>query len=206
MMVSLPVLPQESRSRKLRALFGFQGAENRLNELEVARAQVAQIARELGIRASSGINVVENSAELYVLDLTQFDAALQKAGLQLPANVKVIKVNELPREVADIFGGLALTTCTSGFSVKNASGTKGITTAGHCSNTQAYNGTNLPFQSGTTGGVYDIQWHTAPGFTARNLVFDGTYNRYIFSVKFRASQSVGEWVCKHGRPRAIPVA
>lgn len=103
-MMLLPILLQESRSCKLRALFSFQGAENRLNELEVARAQVAQIARELGIRASSGINVVENSAELYVLDLTQFDAALQKAGLQLPANVNVIKVNELPREVADIFG------------------------------------------------------------------------------------------------------
>ncbi len=169
-----------------------------LNELESARSHAAQIAREIGIRASSGINVVENSAELYVLDPIQLDAAWQKTGLQLPANVKVIKVNELPRKVADIFGGLALTTCTSGFSVKNSSGTKGITTAGHCSNDQWYNGVNLPFVSGTTGGIYDIQWHTAPGLTVRNLVFDGTYNRYIFSVKFRATQSVGEWVCKYG--------
>jgi hypothetical protein len=169
-----------------------------LNELEAARAQAAQIAHGLSIRASSGINVFKNRAELYVLDPTEFHVALREAGLQLPANVKVIKVNELPKEVTDIFGGLALTTCTSGFSVKDSGGTKGITTAGHCSNDQWYNGVKLPFVSGTTGGVYDIQWHTAPGFTVRNLVFDGTYNRYIFSVKFRANQSVGEWVCKYG--------
>jgi hypothetical protein len=169
-----------------------------LNELEAARAQAAQIAHGLSIRASSGINVLKNRAELYVLDPTEFDVALREADLQLPANVKVIKVSELPKEVTDIFGGLALTTCTSGFSVKDSGGTKGITTAGHCSNDQWYNGVKLPFVSGTTGGVYDIQWHTAPGFTVRNLVFDGTYNRYIFSVKFRANQSVGEWVCKYG--------
>ncbi|MCS7017190.1 MAG: S1 family peptidase [Gemmatales bacterium] len=119
----------------------------------------------------------------------------------MPANVVVLKVNEMPRKVSDIFGGLTLTTCTSGFSVRNSSGTKGITTAGHCNNSQSYNGVNLPFQSGTpdSGGIYDIQWHTAPGFTVRNLIFDGTYNRYIFSVKFRANQSVGERVCKYGK-------
>ncbi len=169
-----------------------------LSELEAARIQASQIAQELGIRLYSGINVFENRAELYVLDPAQLDDALRKANLQLPANVEVIKVDELPREVTDIFGGKALRTCTSGFSVRNANWIKGITTAGHCSNWQTYNGTNLPFQSGTTGGVYDIQWHTAPGFTVRNLVFDGTYNRYIYGVKFRSSQSVGEWVCKYG--------
>jgi hypothetical protein len=169
-----------------------------LSELEAARAQASQVTQGLGIRAYSGINVFENRAELYVLDPAQLDDALRKANLQLPANVEVIKVDELPKEVTDIFGGKALRTCTSGFSVRNASWIKGITTAGHCSNWQTYNGTNLPFQSGTTGGVYDIQWHTAPGFTVRNLVFDGTYNRYIYGVKFRYSQAVGEWVCKYG--------
>jgi len=169
-----------------------------LSELEAARTQASQVAQELGVRAHSGINVLENRTELYVLNPAQLDDALRKANLRLPANVEVVKVDELPREVTDIFGGKALSTCTSGFSVRNASWTKGVTTAGHCSNSQAYNGTNLPFQSGTTGGVYDIQWHTAPGFTVRNLVFDGTYNRYIYGVKFRSNQSVGEWVCKYG--------
>lgn len=75
-----------------------------------------------------------------------------------------------------------------------------MTTAGHCQNTQYYNGVLLPFMGGTTGGVYDIQWHRADqAFTVRNLIWDGTYNRYIFGVKFRASQTVGEWVCKYGK-------
>ena len=30
-------------------------------------------------------------------------------------------------------------------------------------------------------------------------MFDGTYARPIYGVKFRASQSVGEWVCKYGK-------
>lgn len=170
-----------------------------LNQLEIARDQAAQVTQKLSIPSYSGINVVENRAELYVLDPAQLDTSLKKASLQLPSNVKVIKVNEMPKEVADIFGGKALTTCTSGFSVKNSGGTKGITTAGHCNNSQAYAGKNLPFQSGTTGGTYDIQWHTAPDFTVRNLAYDGSGNRYIYSVKFRSAQAVGDWVCKYGR-------
>ena len=188
-----------SENGPLAGIVEVRTASITLNELETARAQASQVTQELGIRANSGINVFENRAELYVLAPVQLDDALRKADLQLPANVEVIKVDELPKEVTDIFGGKALRTCTSGFSVRNAGGTKGITTAGHCDNWQTYNGTNLPFQSGTTGGIYDIQWHTAPGFTVRNLVFDGTYNRYIYGVKFRSSQSVGEWVCKYGK-------
>jgi len=89
-----------------------------LAELEAARDRAGRVVSELGIRDFSAINVIENRAELYVLDPEQFNIALRKANLQLPANVEVIKVNELPREVDAIFGGLALTTCTSGFSVK----------------------------------------------------------------------------------------
>lgn len=171
-----------------------------LNQLRIDRERAAQIVNMLGIRAYTGINIIENRAELNVLDPVQLETALQDSGQQLPDNIKVIKVDEMPKEVTDIFGGLALTDCTSGFSVKTFDGsTKGITTAGHCSNTQTYDGKNLPFQSGTTGGVYDIQWHTAPDFTVRNLVYDGgAYNRYIYSVKFRNNQSVGDWVCKYG--------
>ncbi len=172
-----------------------------LKELEVARYQAVQTVGNLGIRISSAVNIPNNRAELYALDPAQLTASLRKANAQLPDKVDVVKFIELSRDVADIFGGKALTTCTSGFSVRNPSWTKGITTAGHCSNSQSYNGVNLPFQSGTpdSGGIYDIQWHTAPGFTVRNLIFDGTYNRYIYSVKFRSSQSVGEWVCKYGK-------
>ena len=148
-----------------------------LTELETVRSEAALIANELGIRASSAINVSTNQAELYVLDPTELDEQLSKANIQLPENVEVIQFTELPREVTDIFGGKALTSCTSGFSVMDTnSGIQGVTTAGHCSNTQVYNGTDLPFISGTTGGIYDIQWHRGDhAFTVRNLIWDGSY-------------------------------
>lgn len=172
-----------------------------LDNLEVDRVRTAQIVQSLGLDMFTGIDVKENRVNLYVLDPEQLAASLQEANYDLPANVKVIKVQQLLTPMTDIFGGLALTTCTSGFSVKNSSGTKGITTAGHCDNTQQYNGVNLPFQAGTVPGSdpYDIQWHTAPGFTVRNLIFDGTYNRYIYSVEWKNNQTVGEWVCKYGK-------
>jgi len=88
---------------------------------------------------------------------------------------------------------------SSGFSVKNSSGTKGITTAGHCDNSLSYEGTNLPFQGSLLGGSYDVQWHTAPGFTVRNLMYDGTNNRYVYSTKHRDDQELNEFVCKYGK-------
>lgn len=171
-----------------------------LKEIESARTQAVDAVSNLDMRTSSAVNIPNNRAELYVLDPAQLLAELKKANVQLPDSTDVVKFLELSKDVADIFGGKALTTCTSGFSVKNSSGTKGVTTAGHCNNSQSYSGKNLPFMSGTTGGVYDIQWHRGDHeFTVRNLIWDGTYNRFIYSLKFRASQSVGEWVCKYGK-------
>lgn len=168
-----------------------------LKELEAARGQTAKIALALGVPANSGINVFENRAELYVLDQMRFDNALEEARLQLPSSVKVIVVDELPKEVADIYGGRPLTTCTSGFSVEYY-GSRGVTTAGHCSDSQSYQGSSLPYMWGTPGGAVDIQWHSAPNFTVRNMIWDGIYFRYIYSTKWRSSQAVGEWVCKYG--------
>lgn len=170
-----------------------------LKELEAARSQAAQIASKSGVLFSSAINISQNQAELYVEDSSLLTNGLLKADAQLPANVKVVE-SELPRNAADIGGGESLTTCTSGFSVVDPGGIKGITTAGHCNNTQSYSGVDLHFMSGTSGGAYDIQWHRADqAFTVGNRVWDGSSNRPIYNVRFRASQNVGDWVCKYGK-------
>lgn len=172
-----------------------------VRELDSARAQAAELAANLGIRSSSGINLSENLAELYVLDEEQLATAVSNANARLPKEVKVVRVAELPQNVVDIYGGLALSECTSGFSVRKAStGDKGVTTAGHCADGLYWNGYYLSWMSGTTGGVYDIQWNRAdPPLNARNLVWTGTYAQAIYFVKFRASQYVGEYVCKYGK-------
>ncbi|MCK4475293.1 MAG: hypothetical protein KAU16_01035 [Methanophagales archaeon] len=177
-------------------------------KVSLADLQRAQVDASYSVSASdipveSDINVFNNSVELYVAkaNKSQFDNALQRGNIRLPDKVKVrvITVDAMMNLEANIYGGLPLSTCTSGFSVKEGI-TKGITTAGHCSNIQSYNGNNLPFQSQNWAGSYDIQWHTAPGYTVTNKIqwwSDGS-TRDITATKSRSSQAIGNYVCKYG--------
>lgn len=174
-------------------------ASQTLAELDKIQAEAILTVYDLDIPVESGVNVHENRVELYVTDQTRFYDELARTNRQLPDKAYVVEVDQLSQEETDIFAGLSLSQCTSGFSVENASGTKGITTAAHCDNTQSYGGTDLPFQGSAYGSSYDFQWHTAPGFTVRNLMFDGTYNRYVYPTRHRDDQELDEFVCKHGK-------
>lgn len=57
-----------------------------------------------------------------------------------------VEVRTAPEEPAqEIYGGLALNPCTSGFSVDEIDGfQQGVSTAGHCSNSVTYQGTTSP--------------------------------------------------------------
>lgn len=57
-------------------------------------------------------------------------------------------------------GGLPLSTCTSGFAVRNSAGTRGILTAGHCGNSQS------------CGSVYGIH---KGGSTSFSVFTSGNY-------------------------------
>ncbi len=76
-----------------------------------------------------------------------------------------------------------------------------MTTAGHCSNTQRYNGTSLTFQSENTTGAYDIQWHTTSNDTVKNKIkwSSAGSTRDITATKSRTNQVVGGYVCKYGQ-------
>jgi hypothetical protein len=182
-------------------LIELREATFNIRELALARAEVAAVAAKLGIRFSSGISVSDNVAELYVLDEDQLTNAMHNMNFELPLAVRIVRVDDLPEDVIDIYGGLALSQCTSGFSVRKAiTGDKGVTTAGHCPDGLYWNGYYLSWMGGTTGGVYDIQWNRADSpLNARNLVWTGTYAMAIYFVKFRANQYVGEYVCKYGK-------
>ena len=182
----------------LKEIVSVGEAKYSLRELEEGRAFASKMAETIGIKANSGINVFENQAELYVLSIDELDNVRQSFHLTLPQNVKLVEVPELAKDVAFIYGGLSIDRCTSGFSVQSYGGTKGITTAGHCPDTQSYNGFTLPYVSGTTGGTYDIQWNTAPNFTPINAIWIGSTTRSILSVAYKSSQAVGSYVCKYG--------
>jgi hypothetical protein len=66
-----------------------------LKELEAAQVATQLKIRNLDIPTNSGINVVENRVELYVVERSRFDVAIQDTKMQLPPQVKVVTVSEL---------------------------------------------------------------------------------------------------------------
>ncbi|HPH97728.1 MAG TPA: S1 family peptidase [Anaerolineaceae bacterium] len=174
-------------------------ADISLEKLKSEQLQVAQIMNQSNIPFRTGINVAENTIMVYVVDVAKITSYLQDMNTSLPEHTRIIKVNEINKEVADIYGGLALTNCTSGFSVVDNQNTAGVTTAGHCDNPQYYNGVLLPFKAGTPGGDYDIQWNRGDNaFKVVGKIEDGLGGRSILYEKFRDSQVMGSFVCKYG--------
>ena len=74
-------------------------------ELDRSQTEAMNVANEVGIRAESGTNVMQNRVELYVLDSGQLDAALEKAGLALPDHVHVIEVSSHSEPAIQADGG-----------------------------------------------------------------------------------------------------
>ena len=150
------------------------------------------------------VDIRNNRVEFNVVDKAELHLKLDSSGVSLPLGVSVVEVDALSNPTADIFGGKTLTykgpprkECTSGFSVTDGTN-EGVTTAGHCEDKQSYDGTSLNWESGTGQHPYDIQWFSTTAFTVRNLVYDGTNNRYIYDQELRADQYVGQNVCMYG--------
>ncbi len=170
-----------------------------LAQLQSSQASVHRLARELDTQVESEINLQANWVQVYTLDPAALSARMNQFDRGLPAGVMVFPVERLSSPEVNIYGGLAISTCTTGFSVQNGSGTRGVSTAAHCSNTQSYSGTSLPYQSGDITGNQDVQWHTAPGFTVTNQFNDGSSARSCTGTLSRSSQNVGDYVCKYGK-------
>ena len=176
-------------------------ADATLAELKTAQRNAITSLRPLGIRVESSINLEQNWAEIYVVDKSRLESAMSAANVELPDKVELTKVESLSKPMADIYGGLHLSSCTAGFSVEHSNGTKGITTADHCGDSQAYNGTTLPREDGAYGGWVDLQWHSASGFTVRNKIQDGLGDdqiREIDATRHYDDQSVNDYVCIYG--------
>ena len=189
-----------------------------LYQLISTQRQMYSILLNYDIQFESGINIAANRVEIYSASAEAIDNVLQKRNISVPPYVQIVQVDHLSQPATDIYAGLVFSPCTSGFSVlhnEQSEGILGISTAGHCgcagdycscqsppcSNTNSvyYNGTLLPLQGVEYHDSYDVEWHTAPGFTVRNLFFDGTYNVYVYGIRSRSDQYVGEYVCKYGK-------
>lgn len=170
-----------------------------LDQLQTRLEAAHRATQRAGIAADGGINVRANRAEIYVrpASVPAANAALAAA----PGRAEVVAVDHLaqPEHGDYLHGGLHLSTCTSGFTVRNSSGRKGITTSAHCGNSQSHDGKSLTFISERDGGSYDIQWHTRSSATFTNKIWDGDSHRSITATRSRSNQSVGDYVCKYGK-------
>ena len=176
-------------------------ADLTLANLRQAQSEAIEAVSGQDIPAELDIDVKTGRVNIYVVERGRLDNAIQNGSVSLPENTDLITVSALGNREADIYGGLTLSKCTSGFGVKKSDGTKGITTAAHCPNSLSYDGTDLSFEGGIEGGSYDIQWHTAPGYTVTNKIrfTSGGATRSITGTVVRSEQSVGEYVCKYGK-------
>lgn len=93
--------------------------------------------------------------------------------------------------------------CTTGFGTRassNTSGTRGVSTAGHCGNSMKDDGRTMTFKSQYDGWRGDFQWHTGPGFESDNF-FAGssvTTETKERDVAWVGWVYPGNYLCKNG--------
>ncbi len=191
----------------LRPVVETQSAELALSSLRDIQASIYTTVLELDLPVETGIDIQNGIVELYATERAHIDFLTQALVLPIPDYVKTVLVPELSTPEADIYGGLKITEsgstayCTSGFAVEDiVYGKRGVLTSGHCPNNMTYAGQSLPYEGGTDSGIYDVQWHSAPNFTVRNLIrtTSSGSTRAITDVESTPLQSVGDYVCKYG--------
>jgi hypothetical protein len=184
--------PLASLVQTRRARFSLEDLETRQ---ETARGR----SRAAGVAFNSQIDVMANRVELHVVELEKLQAKLAAAGVQLPDGVLIKRVPRLAESEA-LTGGVALSTCTSGFTVRhNISGELGVSTAAHCGNTQYFQGVLLPFKLEDNNTDQDVQWHSGCDLVEVTNQFDsGIGLRSVVGTIPRSSQAIGSVVCKNG--------
>ena len=184
----------------LAGLVEVRSARYTQQELLAARSAAFFATRALGLSRTpdAGIDVKANRAELYVIDRGELETGLRASGLDLPAAVRVVEVDDLSQDEV-IYGGLPISTCTTGFSVVAGNGVRGVLTAAHCGNSQSYSGSSLTYQGQSCGGSQDVQWHTSSTHTVTNQFKASSGTRNCTGTVSRSSQSVGGYVCKQGK-------
>jgi hypothetical protein len=178
-----------------------------LKQLKSDQVIYTSVIKESGVMVGSGINIIDGVVEISVAlkDASNLADEIQKRKIVLPDDVKVVEVDELPQPATDIYGGLVpdggANTGTLGFSIVNAYGTRGVTNAGHVTVAVSYLSTNLPVQMDRTDTYYDIQWHTAPGFTVLPQIQWYQYGntRTITGYKPYADMYYQDYVLKWGK-------
>lgn len=172
-----------------------------LTQLEDRLVVARHTLRQHDVKADLAVDVHENRVNVYTPDPIGLEMALAAAGSRLPSAVTVVEVPELSQPYTTIpIGGSPASTCTWGFNVTHNDGRRGLSTAAHCDNTQAYGTYTVPFVAQDQEGSQDVQWH-APSckqLDVRNDFESGIGTRGVTATRSRANQAIGALVCKYG--------
>lgn len=112
------------------------------------QTEVYRLLKALGIESASQVNVRTSKIEFFVVDPAAVQRLVTAGTLALPNTVTIGRAQRSLDKFgeAKVEGGRPLNTnvCTTGFTVVK-SGTRYLTTAGHCGDVLSYNGVSLPF-------------------------------------------------------------
>ena len=95
--------------------------------------------------------------------------------------------------------------CTSGFAVESTGGTRGVTTAGHCTGIDEYEQPSdglvysLTHQLQHVGTWGDVEWKTSPHWEPAEYYATATQVRDVTSIEPWWGIAVNDWVCVYGR-------
>lgn len=196
--------------------YGAQFSEAQLIEAATEMAAELSLADVQGVdgvevgSSSEGLVVItNNNANSHTEEAVDDAAPESRSTLGTRARTAQtsipITVERHEGEASDsVRGGIKLTSCTSGFSVKNSSGTTGFVTAGHCPNTQKYSLTTTgsaanssTFQKQARTSTADLQWHSTPNHTDYKNFF-GSSSDSATTVTGTGVAYVGKSLCHRG--------
>jgi streptogrisin C len=190
------------------------GAQHSVDELVAAYEKNFAAVQAL-FPTLQGLGTDEKTGEIVVIVAAQGSAAETVRGkrddlfrlLGHPVKIDVV-ANETTD--SDVRGGSKITSsaggaCTSGFTVKNAAGTTGITTSAHCEGINTYfnpNGTTIALaHSGVEikDADQDVEIHTS-GYIERAQFYadSATVPRSLTGSRLQTSTAIGNQVCHRG--------
>lgn len=176
------------------------------SDLMAAQGKVSNLLREEGVAFDSWIDVRKGVVAVDVTEDNYQRVLLlvekRKASDNSWGAVHVSKTEALSVEGANIFAGLTTSSCTSGFVVRNTStNVRRGTVAGHCGNSQVFNGVSSTFAGEWYSGSRDVQFHSFASnhsLIARIDLGSGATRNVTASTSISGTV-IGTTVCKMGK-------
>ena len=178
------------------AVFESDGVLDAFSSFDYDTNQLTVLAQSQGSPSDPSVEDLRKAAESGVSEATG-TGMLDK----ITVNVSIVQYS-LGSTDSDThhLGGEDLESCTSGFGTVDSSGTKGISTAGHCADHLSDDDLSLTWRNEHIGDHGDFQWHTGAGVEGHNFYAGNDDETEFFS---RPVESVGtpvkdQWLCKNG--------